>query len=193
MSARQTGVALSRREALKLAAGAALAGHLDGRLGAQGPAPAEPRFFTPAELALVDELTELIIPADDHSPGARAAGVAPFIDAMLAEADPAYPEDAEARTGWRDGLRETDALSRELHGQAFLACTPEQRRAVLEKMAAGEAEPRTRAETFFGLLKEWTVDAYYTSEIGIHRELEYRGNTMLNEFAGELPKGPARA
>src|SRR2546426_11829615 len=43
------------------------------------------KFLTPAEYALLDELTELIIPTDDHSPGARAAGVAGYIDSRLAE------------------------------------------------------------------------------------------------------------
>jgi hypothetical protein len=28
------------------------------------------------------------------------------------------------------------------------------------------------------------VDAYYTSEIGIKQELEYRGNTFQAEFSG---------
>jgi hypothetical protein len=182
-----SGRRLGRREALKLAAGAALASRLGGRSWAEEVA-AEPRFFTGAERALVDELTELVIPADDHSPGARAAGVAPFIDAMLAEADPVYPEDAEARTRWKDGLRRTDALSRELHGRAFLAATPDERHAVLETLAAEAAEK----DGFFSLLKDWTVDAYYTSEIGIDQELGYLGNRMLSEFVGDLPRGPAR-
>ena len=47
---------------------------------------APPAFFTPDEFALVDELSEMIIPADEHSPGARAAKVAAFIDTRLAEA-----------------------------------------------------------------------------------------------------------
>src|SRR2546425_2747260 len=42
------------------------------------------KFLTPAEYALLDELTELIIPSDAHSPGARAAGVAAHIDSRLA-------------------------------------------------------------------------------------------------------------
>src|SRR4051794_13124710 len=49
------------------------------------PARSEGRFLTPAEYALLDELTELIIPTDAHSPGARAAGVAGYIDARLTE------------------------------------------------------------------------------------------------------------
>lgn len=49
-----------------------------------------PLFFTKQEFALVDELTELIIPADDHSPGARAAQVAGYIDFRLSEAKKLY-------------------------------------------------------------------------------------------------------
>src|SRR4029079_7394245 len=83
---------------LKLGAAAAAAGVLSTStpLGAQTAATAT--FFTPAELKLVDELSEMIIPADDHSPGARAAKVAAYIDARLAEAF-----DEADRTRWREG------------------------------------------------------------------------------------------
>jgi len=186
---------LSRREALKLAAGAAFMAPL-ARLAspaAAAAADAPPRFFTADELALVDELTEMIIPKDDHSPGARDAKCAAFIDFMLAEGDPAFPEDAEYRKGWKDGLARTDALSREMNGKTFMAATPEERTAVLTRMSAGEKEEKTPDEKFFVLLKGWTVGAYYTSKVGIQQELEYKGNTLLMEFVGELPKGPAVA
>jgi hypothetical protein len=90
---------LTRRDVLKLGAAAAAAGVLSTStpLGAQTAATAT--FFTPAELKLVDELSEMIIPADDHSPGARAAKVAAYIDARLAEAF-----DEADRTRWREGL-----------------------------------------------------------------------------------------
>ncbi len=29
-----------------------------------------------------------------------------------------------------------------------------------------------------------TVDGYYTSKIGIHQDLEYKGNTAISEFPG---------
>jgi len=84
---------LTRREMLEAAAAAALAAPLvqaGGGTAASG-AGAPARFLTPAELALLDELTEMIIPTDDHSPGARAAGVAAYIDARLAESlEPAW-------------------------------------------------------------------------------------------------------
>src|SRR5690348_11373650 len=42
-----------------------------------------PQFFTATEYVTVDQLTEMIIPADEH-PGAREAGVSEFIDFMAA-------------------------------------------------------------------------------------------------------------
>jgi hypothetical protein len=44
---------------------------------------------------------------------------------------------------------------------------------------------------FFIELKRLTVRAYYTSKIGIHDELEYKGNRILQEFAGCDDQGPA--
>jgi hypothetical protein len=168
---------LTRRDAIKLAAAATLAASVDvpDALAAQAGAAAKPSatFFTRAELALVDELSEMIIPTDDHSPGARAAKVAAYIDARLAEAF----EDID-RTNWRQGLQLVEALSKQASGRSFLESSREQRLALLERMAE---KPE---ELFFGELKSRVVQAYYTSEIGIKQELEYRGNTVQAEFSG---------
>jgi hypothetical protein len=48
------------------------------------------------------------------------------------------------------------------------------------------AEHRPPLETFFALTKGATIRAYYTSEIGIHKELRYKGNKFLVEFVGCL-------
>ena len=177
---------LSRRDVLKVAAGAALVAPLArASEAAAARTAAAPRFFAREELALLDELTEMIIPQDAHSPGARAAQVAGYIDRRFAEA--VLPADVEARQRFRDGPARVDALSREMHGSAFLSATPEQRVAVLTRMAAHEMEPKAPEEPFFRELKAHTVRGYYTSSIGIHDEMEYKGNTLQQEFAGELP------
>jgi hypothetical protein len=169
---------LTRRDAIKLGAAVTVAVSIEGTnaLAQQSP-PAS--YFTREELALVDELAEMIIPADDHSPGARAAKVAAYIDARLVEAF-----DATDRTTWRDGLKLIDQLSRQAGGRAFLESTPAQRLALLERVAAHEAKPEKPEEHFFAELKSRVVNAYYTSEIGIKQELEYRGNTYQAEFSG---------
>ena len=38
-------------------------------------------------------------------------------------------------------------------------------------------------------LKGRVVHAYYSSEIGIKQELEYKGNVFLQEFAGQDVSG----
>ena len=162
----------SRRDVLRVAAAVAtvpLVAH----------AQHKPLFFTPTEFRMVDELAEIIIPADDHSPGARAAGVADVIDKALAESF-----DDPPRQEWRDGLKVVDRLSRELHGAAFLNTTPDQRVAVVSRMARNEADPKKPEELFFHRLKGRTAHAYYSSKIGIHQEIQYKGNTILEEFAG---------
>jgi Gluconate 2-dehydrogenase subunit 3 len=174
---------LTRRDAIKLAAAAALVASVDvpDALAAQAGAakPAATTFFTRAELALVDELSEIIIPTDDHSPGARAAKVASYIDARLAEAF----EEMD-RTNWREGLKLIEALSKQATGRSFLESSADQRLALLQRIAEHEAKPEKPEELFFAEVKSRVVDAYYTSEIGIKQELEYRGNTYQAEFSG---------
>ena len=183
---------ISRRDALKVAAGVAVLPSLlragasaEAALAQAAAASFAPRFFTADELAMVDELAELIIPADDHSPGARAAKVAGYIDGRLANAF--LPTEADVQQRWRTGLARVDELSREMNGTAFMASTPDQRAAVLTRMAGNEASPTAPEELFFRDLKGETVRGYYTSKVGIHDEMEYKGNTMLAEFAGDEP------
>jgi len=167
---------LERRDLFKIAAGAAVAARL-------GVAQQAPRFFIPDEFSVIEELAEIIIPADDHSPGARAAGVTVYIDARLGES-----LEPEKKDAWRQGVQLVNQLSVTMNGQPFLKASPEQRTAVVERMAQNEAEPKSPEELFFRELKRATVHAYYTSKIGIHQEMEYKGNVLLNKFVGtELP------
>ena len=161
---------MERRELIKIAGAAVLSTRV---------ARAAPRFFTPEEFAIADELAEMIVPSDEHSPGARAAGVAAYIDARLAES--VEPEQGQT---WRDGLKLVDGLSVQLNGKPFLKASVRQRGKVLDKMAKNEEHPQTPEEIFFHELKRRTVAAYYTSEIGIHREMGYKGNVPITEFAG---------
>jgi len=172
---------LSRREMILATAAVLVTPLLQGRaVTAQSMALAPGKFLTPAEYALLEELTELIIPADDHSPGARAAGVAGYIDGRLAES---LEPDWQAQ--WRSGLQAVEGLSRELNGKPMLEATADQRIAVLNRLAAGESDPKTPAEHFFRELKRWTVRGYYSSKIGIHLDQQYKGNVyQRGEFAG---------
>jgi hypothetical protein len=188
--AKTDGAGISRREVIKLTAGALVAAPLVALPEAQaaeagaaqrsaGGQAKAPRFFSRAEFLLVDELSELIIPEDDHSPGARAAEVAAYIDRRLAES---FTE--EPKQTWRDGLKAVEKLSQEMHGKSFLQSTKEQRIALLTRLSKNESQPKSPEELFFKELKGRTVQAYYSSKIGIHQEMQYKGNTYQKEYAG---------
>jgi sugar phosphate isomerase/epimerase len=124
------------------------------------------RFFTDEEFALVYELTEIIIPEDEKSGGAKAAGVAEYIDQRLAEAF-----DESERELWRKNLA--------LIPKTFLRADPSQQIAYVRSI---EKQP------FFATLKKATVRGYYTSSIGIHDDMDYLGNTLQEgDYAGFLP------
>ena len=144
------------------------------------------RFFTPAQHALVDELSETIIPADAHSAGAKAAKVADYIDELLRES----PDDSE-KTLWREGMRLVDLMSRHYNGKSFVDATPEDRVAVLAVLSDHDKMTDLPEVRFFLELKRLTVRGYYTSKIGIHDELEYKGNRINQEFVGCDDQGPA--
>ena len=166
---------MGRRELIQLTAGAALASGMH--------AAGAVKFLSAEEYSVVEELTELIIPADEKSGGAKAAKVAGYIDVRLAQAF--LPEE---RDRWRKGLALVDSLADRMHGTRFLQCTPAQRAAVVEQMSANEPSPQAAEELFFRDLKAMTIQGYYTSKVGIHDDLDYKGNTyQQGEYAGELP------
>lgn len=155
--------------------------HMHHGMGAaQEPAagPYKLQFFTDAENKTVIEMTERIIPADDHSPGAKAAKVNEFIDLIVSQSP-----DGTKQT-WRDGLAAIDKQSQKMFTKNFADATEEQQVALLKEISKNEMAPKTAEERFFRTVKNSTIDGYYTSKIGIHEELHYKGNTYLKEFVG---------
>ena len=143
------------------------------------PAKSVGRFFTPAQHKLVDELTETIIPKDSHSGGAKDAKVADFIDQTVGEGG-----DNDQKELWREGLRLIDSMSQHYTGKTFLDGSAEDRVAVLTVLSDNEQMTDLLEVRFYKELKELTVLGYYTSSIGIHDEMEYKGNRYNQEFIG---------
>lgn len=148
-----------------------------GKTGA-AKAAAAPKFFNAQQMALITTMSDIIIPTDDHSPGAKAAEVPAFIDLMVSES----PE--ETKTLWRDGLAAVDKMSQSKFSKDFNGASPEQQVSLLTEISKNERNPKTTEERFFRALKNLTIDGYYTSEIGIKQDLQYKGNTYMKEFKG---------
>jgi len=183
---------ISRRTALKIlgvgvgvaSAPSVLAQHPHPHTGVEMVAPvaaqtpSQLRFVTAAEMTSIVLMSDLIIPADEQSPGAKDAGVPAFIDLMVSESS------VETKNLWRKGLVAVDQLCKKEFGTTFGSLTSEQQVAVLKVISRNEYQPRRIEERFFIAIKGLTVDGYYTSELGIHQELRYKGNAYLKDFAG---------
>src|SRR3954470_17260883 len=113
----------SRRDLLaKVAAGAAIvvtadAQHVHETVAQQKTAargPYKPKALTAHEYATVQKLSDLIIPADEHSPGALATNSAEFIDFLCNAAD-------EMKNIWTGGILWLDEeMKRRYDGKLFL-------------------------------------------------------------------------
>jgi len=147
-------------------------------IGAPAQAEEAPRFFNVQEMAAITAIADLIIPPDERSPGAKATGVPGFIDLMVSESP------SEVKTLWRDGLAAIESISQKNFSAAFNSAGIERQVSLLKAISKNERKPKRIEERFFVAIKSLTVDGYYTSQIGIHQELQYKGNAYLKEFVG---------
>ena len=155
-----------------------------------------PRFFSPVQYRMVEHLTDMILPADD-SPGAKEAGVAEFIDFMLANRVPvsgtyevravqdSIQQGHEAQARFLAGLNWMNAHSSSEFGKVFLDCTTGQQASLLEELAyPSKFKPTTESgREFFQLLRDYTVVGFYTTKIG----LESLGYPGLRRVWPKLP------
>jgi gluconate 2-dehydrogenase gamma chain len=154
------------------------------------PSPAAPKpakfyvaqFFKPAEFETVEILTEMIIPADDK-PGAKDARVAAYIDFVVFSAAEHQPS---LQREWSDGLALLDQTSQEKYGHSFQRIRAAERENLLLEMSFPERDPNARHPgfTFYRLVKEMTVEGFYTSRPGLLEALDYKGLDFLSEFPG---------
>jgi len=136
------------------------------------------KVLSPSQFQALEVLVEAIIPTDDRSPGAKQARVADYIDLLLSEVD------REIALQWFGGLAALDANAMSRFRLPFSRLGTAQVDAVLQIISRNEKAPQTALETFFVMAKQLTIRGYYTSKIGIHEELRYKGNQFLREFVG---------
>jgi Gluconate 2-dehydrogenase subunit 3 len=138
----------------------------------------QPKVLSPSQFAILEVLVDAIIPTDDRSPGAKQARVADYVDLLLSEGD------RQLTLQWMGGLAALDAEATSRFRGPFARLAPDQVDAILQHISRNEKAPQTPLETFFVMAKQATIRGYYTSEIGIHQDLRYKGNQFLREFVG---------
>jgi len=134
-------------------------------------APRKATFFTDTEMATLRALVDVILPATD-SPAASAADTHYFIDLAI----PVCASAAAQKT-FREGLKT-------LGKKRFATLAPPEQVAQLKARAAADMEP-PYDQSFFKILKDYTLTGYFLSEIGATQALAYE--RVPGGFQGDLP------
>jgi hypothetical protein len=134
-------------------------------------APREATWFTAAEMDTLRSLVDVILPATD-SPAASAADTHYFIDLAI----PACAS-AEAQKTFRAGVA---ALGQ----KHFASLAPDSQVTLLKARAAADL-PLAYDQSFFKILKDYTLCGYFLSEIGATQALAYE--RVPGGFQGDLP------
>jgi gluconate 2-dehydrogenase gamma chain len=142
-----------------------------------GGADYQPKCFTRHNFLTLKKLADLIIPADEHSPGASDAGAAEFIDFLSSR-------NADLAGIFNGGFAWVDDYMHRKHGADFLSAKPEQQTALLDLLAYRKnAIPETApGRRFWVWVRNMVVDAYYTSPAGV-KDIGYMGNTVVASFS----------
>lgn len=111
--------------------------------------------------ALVEEIADTLLPTTANSPGAKAAGVGPVINLLLTDCR----EPTEQRRVV-DGLKEF----RNTVGDHFASMSQTNRENWLRRI---DADARTNPEHYLNLIRELSLQAYFSSEIGATKALRY--------------------
>jgi hypothetical protein len=152
--------------------------------------------FTAADVALLDEIADTILP-ETTTPGAKAAKTGAFMAVVVTDVYTPSSQDV-----FRDGMQSLDEACRQAHGVTFMQATPAERLTVLEALdreqkAAMDARippPSNRAPApsafapensselrriepepahYFRMMKELALLGYFTSEIGCTKAMRY--------------------
>ena len=190
---------MNRRDLLKqialLTGGAVIGGELfltGCKTGAKADAG-----FTAANISLLDEVAETIIPATS-TPGAKAAKVGEFMKVMVTDCYTQKQQDA-----FVNGIGELDEACKKMHSKGFMDCTPEQRKTLLvslEKEAKEFNQKRDEADKplreehkkknealawkdqkefegspshYYTMMKQLTLLGFFTSKTGMTETLRH--------------------
>lgn len=120
-------------------------------------APRSRRFFTPAQFAILSEVTDIIIPRTD-TPGAKDAGVPLAFDGLM--------------RNWASAQHQAqfNALVEEVGGMGLMKLPKAQRVELVRKF---DADKLAAWDATYVRFKDLVLTLYYLSEAGATKELRY--------------------
>jgi len=143
------------RHAILLAGGGIAAASSAGALAKATKKTA--RFFSPAQMAVLGETMDIIIPRTD-TPGAKDAGVPEYFDGLMRD--------------WANAEHQAQfkALADELGGLGLMKLAPAAR---IQAVRTFDAAKLDAGDPVYFKFKELVLTLYYLSEAGATKELRY--------------------
>ncbi len=128
--------------------------------------------FTPDEIAFLDEVAETIIPATD-TPGAKAAQVGAFMKVMVTDC---YEE--KNQQVFVEGLKKLEESSKQKFSKGFMDLDASQKKELLTDIDKEAREYQRNKKDgdpnhYFKMMKDLTLQGYFTSEPGATKALRY--------------------
>ena len=141
-----------------------------------------PLTMTAQQRQLATALSDLIIPADEHSPSASAVGVVDFLDEWISAP---YPQQREDRDTVLKGFTWLDGEARHRFEQPFAGLHEAQQRTLCDKICntSRAAAQLQKPAQFFATYRNLTAAGFYTTLAG-RKDLQYIGNVALTHFDG---------
>jgi hypothetical protein len=164
---------MNRREALKSVAflmGSAISATTMGVLFESFTLPDNEKnqvSFSATDEAILAEFADIIIPTTTSSPGAKAAGLGPFIPMMIRDCYPANMQEIFA-----SGLKAMQDKCSKDFNKDFLSMTIEERQKLMTSLR-DETIAANKVPSFFLIARDLTLLGYYSSEIGCTQAREY--------------------
>jgi hypothetical protein len=137
--------------------------------------------FSPASIALLDEVGETIIPAT-NTPGAKAAQIGEFMKVFVTDCYTGPQQEAFTK-----GLVQLDEACNKMQGKSFIDCDAKQRTDLLlalEKEAKdfndkvnkandGKKEEDKAPVHYYTMIKQLTIFGFFTSKTGATETLRH--------------------
>jgi hypothetical protein len=134
-----------------------------------------PRILTPYLHRLINDLSDIVLPAAVPDPAPSRIGIAKFFDEWLSAP---YPTQQKDKSTILAGLDLVDQESNRLFSRDFMRLSKKQKHSVLDGIIASGSDARK----FFTRFRYLVIGGYFTSEPGF-KAIGYLGNKPLLGYA----------
>jgi hypothetical protein len=139
------------------------------------------RVLSVDDQSLIEEIADTLLPTTPSSPGAKATGAGGAINLLVTDC---YEPDQQKRVV--NGLNEFRSMCRKRCGDNFASLSQKEREQVLREI---DSEAQKAGPThYFGLVRELSLQAYFSSEIGMTKALRYV--MVPGKWVGCVPLNP---